>query len=97
MNEREFCYWLQGLFEVGGAKSLDERQTQIVKDHLALVFKKVTPDRSPITPVPPPSPGVDPAWLRGPMSPLLWEMPPRVTCATSVAQDKPGQRSYTIC
>ena len=39
MNEREFCYWLQGLFEVGGAKSLDERQTQIVKDHLALVFK----------------------------------------------------------
>lgn len=42
MNEREFCYWLQGLFEVGGVKALDEAQTQIVKDHLALVFKKVT-------------------------------------------------------
>lgn len=46
MNEREFCYWLQGLFEVGGVKALDETQVQIVKDHLALVFKKVTADRS---------------------------------------------------
>jgi hypothetical protein len=43
MNEREFCYWLQGLFEIGGARSLDEQQTQIVKDHLALIFHKTTP------------------------------------------------------
>ncbi len=43
MTPENFCYWLQGLFEVGGAESLNSAQTQIVKDHLALVFTKVTP------------------------------------------------------
>ena len=47
MNEREFCYWLQGFFELGGQDVVDlsAEQVQIVKDHLALVFKKVTPDK----------------------------------------------------
>jgi hypothetical protein len=39
MTSRDFCYWLQGVFEVGGATSLDEKQTAIVAQHLALVFK----------------------------------------------------------
>lgn len=43
MTPENFCYWLQGLFEVGGSESLNSAQTQIVKDHLALVFSKVTP------------------------------------------------------
>jgi len=30
MTSRDFCFWLQGFFE---------RQTKIVKAHLALVFK----------------------------------------------------------
>lgn len=38
MTSRDFCYWLQGLFEVGNPKALDERQTEMVKSHLALVF-----------------------------------------------------------
>lgn len=38
MTSVEFCYWLQGVFEVTDVKSLDEKQTQIVKDHLNLVF-----------------------------------------------------------
>ena len=40
MNEREFCYWLQGLFDVGGVKSLDESQVQIIKERLALAFRR---------------------------------------------------------
>ena len=39
MKSRDFAYWLQGLFELGNPKALDERQTDLVKRHLALVFK----------------------------------------------------------
>ena len=38
MTSRDFCYWLQGIFEVGGAISLDERQTDLVRRHLNMVF-----------------------------------------------------------
>lgn len=38
MTSRDFCYWLQGVFEVGEVKALDERQTDLVRRHLALVF-----------------------------------------------------------
>lgn len=39
MKAEAFCYWLQGLFELGNPKELDERQTTQIKRHLALVFK----------------------------------------------------------
>lgn len=38
MTSRDFVYWLQGLFELGDPKALDERQTDLVKRHLAMVF-----------------------------------------------------------
>lgn len=38
MTSREFCYWLQGMFELNGAPSLDERQTKMIKNHLDMVF-----------------------------------------------------------
>ena len=38
MTPINFAYWLQGLFEIGKVTQLDEEQTQIVKNHLALVF-----------------------------------------------------------
>jgi len=38
MTSRDFAYWLQGLFELGNPKALDERQTDLVKRHLAMVF-----------------------------------------------------------
>lgn len=38
MKSREFCYWLQGLFEVGEPVSLDEKQTDLICKHLNLVF-----------------------------------------------------------
>lgn len=45
MDAINFTYWLQGFFEVSDAKKLDEKQVQIIKDHLGLVFNKVTPNR----------------------------------------------------
>lgn len=39
MKSVEFCYWLQGVFELGDPKQLDERQTDLIKRHLAMVFK----------------------------------------------------------
>lgn len=39
MRSVEFCYWLQGLFELAEPKQLTELQTDMVKRHLAMVFK----------------------------------------------------------
>lgn len=39
MTSRDFIYWLQGFFEISGAKQLDAGQTKLVQKHLALVFK----------------------------------------------------------
>jgi len=44
-NERDFCYWLQGYFELTNTTRLTDNQTEIIKDHLNLVFDKKTPDR----------------------------------------------------
>lgn len=64
MTSEQFTYWLQGFFEINDPKTIDEKQTQIIKDHLALVFNKVTPDRKDIwnTPIinPLPQPYVNP-------------------------------------
>ncbi len=38
MTSRDFVYWLQGLFELGDPTSLDEKQTALIKRHLAMVF-----------------------------------------------------------
>jgi len=46
MTTEQFTYWIHGFFEISESKQLTEKQTQIIKDHLALVFNKVTPDRT---------------------------------------------------
>lgn len=46
MTPEQFTYWLQGFFELGETKTLSERQIMVIKDHLSLVFEKVTPDRT---------------------------------------------------
>lgn len=38
MTSRDFCFWLQGFFELSNEKFLDEKQTNLVKQHLAMVF-----------------------------------------------------------
>ena len=42
MNERDFCYWLQGFVELNGIETLSETQVQIIEEHLNLVFNKTT-------------------------------------------------------
>ena len=49
MTSRDFCYWLQGFFEIHGAgprppephdiDSLKSYQVDVIKRHLAMVFK----------------------------------------------------------
>lgn len=44
MTFEQFCYWLQGRAELDPAPPTLE-QWQAIRDHLALVFNKVTPQR----------------------------------------------------
>ena len=46
MTAEQFTYWLQGFMEINDPETLTRRETQIIKDHLALVFKKETPNRA---------------------------------------------------
>lgn len=45
MTSRDFCYWLQGFFEIeasnnaGPHELMDAGQVRCIKNHLALVFK----------------------------------------------------------
>lgn len=39
MDTTQFCYWLQGLFELAEPVVLDARQTELVRRHLAMVFQ----------------------------------------------------------
>jgi hypothetical protein len=38
MKASEFCYWLQGLFELANPQELTPEQTQLIKNHLNMVF-----------------------------------------------------------
>jgi len=38
MKSNEFAYWLQGFFELSNTNTLDEKQVQMIKNHLKLVF-----------------------------------------------------------
>jgi len=39
MKPSEFCYWLQGFYEISGESKMTKEQGDMVKRHLALVFK----------------------------------------------------------
>jgi len=57
MTSRDFCYWLQGFFEIDGEApapagkelpGLTERQVECIRRHLALVFKhEIDPSAGP--------------------------------------------------
>lgn len=38
MKATEFCYWLQGMFELANPATLDAEQTDLIKRHLAMAF-----------------------------------------------------------
>ena len=39
MNTIDFCFWLQGFFEVTEATEVTPKQVEMIKNHLNLVFK----------------------------------------------------------
>ncbi len=40
MTSRDFCYWLQGYFEITGKnQQLTQDQSEMVQKHLSIVFK----------------------------------------------------------
>jgi hypothetical protein len=39
VTARDFCFWLQGFYELGKPIALNQEQTEMVKRHLDLVFK----------------------------------------------------------
>ncbi|MCH9735824.1 MAG: hypothetical protein K0U78_14940 [Actinomycetia bacterium] len=51
MNSIDFCFWLQGHFEISGSEQLTEKQVKVIKNHLNLVFKhEIDPIRDEQTP-----------------------------------------------
>ena len=47
MNHDQFAYWLQGFVEMNGGKEPTKAQWKMIKDHLQLCFKKMTPPPMP--------------------------------------------------
>ncbi|ATN92823.1 hypothetical protein QGX11_gp060 [Pseudomonas phage PPSC2] len=91
MTQDQFVYWLQGFVELTETEQPSKAQWAAIKDHLKLVFTKVTPDlgkplQGPTPPVPfpgyPPLPAervfpLKPNWL----VPEIGKWPPgTVTC-----------------
>ena len=69
MTAEQFTYWLQGYLEIENPDNIPLNQTQIIKDHLNLVFNKVTPDRE----TTPTTPGVTGPYTT-PLTPILdWD------------------------
>lgn len=53
MNSIDFCYWLQGFFEISGTTEVTPQQVEIIQNHLNLVFKhEIDPLREKQTTVP---------------------------------------------
>jgi hypothetical protein len=44
MTPENFCYWFQGWLELERPETITPEQVQEIKNHLDLVFNKVTPD-----------------------------------------------------
>jgi len=42
MKPEQFCYWLQGFFEISETEDLSTKQVSMINEHLQLVFTKVT-------------------------------------------------------
>lgn len=39
MHARDFCFWMQSLFEVAKITEFDAEQTALIRQHLGLVFQ----------------------------------------------------------
>lgn len=47
MNYDQFAYWLQGFVEMNKGKKPTKQQWEMIKDHLNLCFRKITPPLQP--------------------------------------------------
>lgn len=84
MTAEQFTYWLQGFSELNAGPP-DEAQWQSIREHLATVFKKVTPPLD-LSKLPPAVPYTVPAdWLR----------PLRAECTS--AGDPNAGKAQTTC
>ena len=45
MTPEQFCYWLQGYYELTNDTDRLSQRDHIIRDHLNEVFEKRTPDR----------------------------------------------------
>lgn len=39
MTSRDFVYWLQGYFEISNPHVIEQKEIEVIKNHLNLVFK----------------------------------------------------------
>lgn len=88
MTPEQFAYWLQGFAEIS-QKPPTEAEWTIIKDHLATVFNKVTPNRQPY-PLGPASPSIP-----NPIGPYVtppkdWTIPPNWPRPEVICSVAPG-------
>lgn len=83
MNANDFAFWLNGFVELNKGKMPDDDQWKSIKEHLQLVFTKVTP------PVGHKFPFTDP-W-NNPVKPVL---PYEVTCKVDTGDGKTVPIAY---
>jgi hypothetical protein len=50
LTPEQFCYWLQGFAELSPSNVPTPEQWQMIREHLNLVFTKVTPDIGTVSP-----------------------------------------------
>lgn len=93
MTPEQFTYWLQGFVEIRGSAPT-AGEWDVIKDHLATVFNKVTPNRQGL----PLGPGIAEPYRGTPVTPMpigpyvtqpdKWTSPPNwtrpeITCSVS--------------
>lgn len=82
MTAEQFCYWLQGYFEMTENATLSPNQILMIKDHLGLVFNKVTPDLG------------QPPMVTTPLHPgAFMPLDPDVICANANSTPAPWTRT----
>ena len=82
MTPNDFTYWLQGFFEMTEGNNLTEKQVQIIRDHLGLIFDKQTEDYSKRTEPAPEE------WVRTGKFPMPDDYPEPVKIVCSTADSK---------
>ena len=99
MDPLQFCYWLQGFAELNNGVPPNDMQWKSIRDHLATVFNKVTPNY----------PGLGPDWQKdiikdwkpnppyNPYGPNTTPLPPNHYTVTCSSGTYPNNQPMAIC